>query len=539
MVLNKQEYNCPVTSLLDVIQLFESEITVLHMKYHLILLTAIILLGFLLRFVAVSNNPPGLYIDEASIGYNAYTILTTGKDEYGKSYPLWFQSFGDYKMPVYIYSVSAAMSFLGKTEFAIRFPSVLTGTLTILVFYLFLQKILSIETDKKIREKLKYLPLLASFLLAISSWHIHFSRGGFEITEGTLFFLLGCYLYILFVEGKKLPFTIMSIFFFILAIYTYHTFRILSPLALFYIIYDQKIYKNSKSLSLILGTIILLLPIMLFSLSSNGSERFFATSAFSQIATTNLWQKLTLYPLIYINNYLSFFSFDFLFNFGDGIGRHQIPNFGELYRWQVPFFLAGIYFLLKQKKSKIKHATFLLFLSIPIAGALVVPSPHALRSLPLVIPCIITVAIGILYIIQNLHRFRTILIAIIGIIAIYEFSFYLHFYYIHYPKVNQLDWGAGYKQLVLTTAQQKTYKHIVIDNTLELLKFAPVYFHFYEPSLNITMISPSWKKPKSWGNDSILYIRPYYGQKQNENLIKNIYLTNPNNDIFAQLWNGK
>src|SRR3984885_4207251 len=99
------------------------------MRLQFIFLAIIVILGFLLRFIDVSNDPPGLYIDEASIGYNAYTILTTGKDEFGIPHPLWFRSFGDYKMPVYIYSVTGAMAFLGKNELAVRLPSIISGTL--------------------------------------------------------------------------------------------------------------------------------------------------------------------------------------------------------------------------------------------------------------------------------------------------------------------------------------------------------------------------------------------------------------------------
>src|SRR5579862_8510391 len=106
------------------------------MKLQTLILIIIIVFGFFIRFIDVSNDPPGLYSDEASIGYNAYKILTTGKDEYGVPHPLWFRSFGDYKLPIYIYSVSAAMSALGKTEFAVRIPSILSGTLTIFIFYL-------------------------------------------------------------------------------------------------------------------------------------------------------------------------------------------------------------------------------------------------------------------------------------------------------------------------------------------------------------------------------------------------------------------
>lgn len=509
------------------------------MKLQTIFLILIIILGFLLRFVDVSNNPPGLYSDEASIGYNAYKILTTGKDEYGVPHPFWFKSFGDYKLPVYIYSVTSAMSVLGKTELAVRIPSILSGTVTIFIFYLFVKKLLELEKDKDLKKKFRYLPLLASLLLATSSWHIQFSRGGFEITMGTLFFLLGCYFYIYFLKKNSQKTILLSMLFFVLSIYTYHTFRVLSPLALLFIAIQQKIYKKPSAIPIVALTIVLLLPIVLFSLSPEGSERFRGTSAFPELGVTDpVWQRI-IYPIDYIRNYLSFYSFDFLFSFGDGIGRHQMPNFGELFRWQLPFFLGGIYILLKLKRSVLKFATFLLFFSVPLAGALAVPSPHALRSLPLVLPCMIIIGVGIVTFVQSIkkHRLRITTIVIICLLAFYEFFLYLHFYYIHYPIVNQLDWGSNYKGVVLSTSPIKSnYKHIIIDQNLA---FAPVYFHFYDDSIPFTVVPITWKEPTSWKGSKVLYIRPFYGQDNPPGVIKNIYLNGPTHPIFAQLWELK
>ncbi|HSW97097.1 MAG TPA: glycosyltransferase family 39 protein [Candidatus Saccharimonadales bacterium] len=509
------------------------------MKLQTIFLVIIIVLGFLLRFIDVSNNPPGLYSDEVSIGYNAYKVLTTGKDEYGVPHPLWFRSFGDYKLPVYVYSVAGAMSIFGKTEFAVRIPSILAGTLTIFIFYLFIKKLLELEKDKDIKKRFAYLPILGALLLATSSWHIQFSRGGFEITVGTLLFLLGCYFYAFFIQKKSIKLLLFGIFFFALAVYTYHIFRILSPLALIFIAIHQKIYKKPKSLPIVLLAIIFFLPIVLFSLSPEGIERFKGTSAFGELNITSPLQQLFIYPIDYIRNYLSFYSFDFLFSYGDGIGRHQMPDFGDLFRWQLPFLLGGIFVLVKMKRSTLKFATFLLFFSAPLAGAVAVPSPHALRSLPLVLPCIILIAVGIISFVQSIHKYRLRVasVVIIGLVALFEFFLYLHFYYIHYPIINQLDWGSNYKDLVLSTSAIKhKYNHIIVDQNLA---FAPAYFHFYDDSINFTVVPVTWHEPASWKGSKTLYIRPFYGQDHPDGVIKNITLNGTTNPIFAQLWELK
>lgn len=507
------------------------------MRYTPILLFVILSLGFLLRFFNVSTNPPGLYIDEVSIGNNAYSILTTGKDEHGIAHPLWFKAFGEYKMPAYIYATSASMALFGKTEFAIRFPSIVAGTLTILVLYLFLSKLIHQETNTHLRKKLRYLPLLAASLLAISTWHIHFSRGGFEITLATFFYILGLYFFVYFKTKKQLWILLFCIISLLLAMYTYNIFRILTPVTLLSIAHVQQLYKHPRFIYFILITLLLSLPMMLFSFTGEGSQRFAATSAFSQFRIQGILQQFLTYPLIYLNNYLSFFSFDFLFSTGDGIGRHQLPFFGELFRWQLLFFLGGMYILIKYRQSVLAHITFFLFLTTPFAAALADPSPHALRAFPLVIPCVILVAVGLLFFIQSFSRYKKSAICfIIILVACYEFLFYLHFYYVQYPRINQLDWGSGYKELVLAASQEKYKdKHIVIDDSL---RFAPTYVYFYNPMIQFTMVPPTWVKPQSWKDDSFIYIRPYYAKKQGKHIIEDVYLINNNNDeIFAQFWN--
>lgn len=508
------------------------------MKRQLLLLAVITLLGFFLRFVDVSNDPPGLYIDEASIGYNAYTILTTGKDQYGISHPLWFRSFGDYKMPVYIYAVSVSMAVFGKTEFAVRFPSIVAGTLTLPLFYFFLTKLLQLEKDKNIQKKLRHLPLLATFLLAISTWHLQFSRGGFEVTVGTFFYLLGAYLFLLFKQKHTPIYIILCVLTFILTMYTYDTFRVLSPVALLFIALEERFYKKKKSAFLVLFALLLLLPIILFSLTTQGLQRFADTTTFNQIAIKNIFLQILFYPLQYINNYFSFFSFDFLFSFGDGIGRHQVENFGELYRWQLPFLLSGVYFLLKTRKSFLKEITFFFLFITPLAGAVAQPSPHALRSLPLVIPYMILISVGILYLLQKIkkYKYKVVTLIVICFFALFEFILYLQFYYVNYPQDNIPDWGGGYKQLVQATAKVKNkYKHIVIDSSLP---FASIYFQFYDSSIPFTVVPPSWTEPVSWEKDSVLYIRPYFG-RQPSDLIENVYLPKSYPEIFAQLLNSK
>ena len=105
-------------------------------------LVAIVVLGAILRFFWLGANPPGLYWDEVSLGWNGYSVLKTGIDEHGRFLPIdTFFAFGDYKPPLYIYAVVPSIWLFGLNEFAVRVPSAVSGTALILVAY-FLVKVL-------------------------------------------------------------------------------------------------------------------------------------------------------------------------------------------------------------------------------------------------------------------------------------------------------------------------------------------------------------------------------------------------------------
>src|SRR5689334_17239058 len=108
-------------------------IKLLKIYWPIILLT---LIAAILRFYRLTDTPPSLNWDETSHGYNAFSILKTGKDEWGFSLPLIFRAFGDYKLPVYIYLTVIPVWLFGLTPFAVRFISVLAGILAIPGIYL-------------------------------------------------------------------------------------------------------------------------------------------------------------------------------------------------------------------------------------------------------------------------------------------------------------------------------------------------------------------------------------------------------------------
>ena len=183
------------------------------------ILSAIVILAAVLRLAGLDKYPAGFTPDEAAFGYNAYSLFKTGQDEWGT--PFWqllftnLRSFGDYKMPLYAFLAVPSVAFFGLNEFSVRLPNAILAILAVVVIYLFGRKL----TGNKVAAQ------IAALMLAISPWHIPLSRGAFEANLITFFLPLGIYLYL---KNKYQ----LSVIIFSLSLYSYHSSRIIAPLAL-------------------------------------------------------------------------------------------------------------------------------------------------------------------------------------------------------------------------------------------------------------------------------------------------------------------
>ena len=144
----------------------------------IIILFFILTLGISLRLFRLDSRPLGFTWDEAALGYSAYSLLKTGRDEHKQALPIIFKSFGDYKPGLYVYLTVPSIASLGLNEFATRLPSALMGTILVIVIYLWTKN------------------LWITGLLALNPWAIHFSRGAWESNVSLTLTVLGVVLLI-------------------------------------------------------------------------------------------------------------------------------------------------------------------------------------------------------------------------------------------------------------------------------------------------------------------------------------------------------
>jgi len=462
-----------------------------------ILLGLIILLAGFLRFYRLADYP-ALNADEAAIGYNAYSLIQTGRDEHGNPWPIHFQSFNDYKPGLYFYLVLPLVRFLGLNEWAVRIPGALLGVATVFTLFFLAKELFKDEV----------LALVASFFLAISPWHIHFSRGGWEVNAATLFITLGVWLFLKANnKSERLTFS-LSFLAFIAALYTYHAARVVVPLLVlsFLALYRKKLKENLKPLitAAIIGSL-LLIPLAKNLSGPAGISRASGVGLFADpgplarineqrgehsnyqgLAAKFFHNKAVNYGLAFLENWAEHFWGEFLFLTGDEIQRNRVPETGQMYLFDIIFLVAGIIFIIKRPKN---WAPIILWLVIaPTAAALTFQSPHALRAQNMVVPLVLISAYGLVSLSKWLPKMvpkKKVLEAIFVVFLVFvgwNFSRYLHMYWVHMAKEYPFSSQYGLKELVFYLKENgDKYEKIVVTDRYDQPYILFLFYLKYPP----------------------------------------------------------
>lgn len=471
----------------------------------------LLLLAATLRLVALPDFPAGLNADEAAIGYNAYSLIQTGQDEHGNSWPLSFRSFDDYKPPLYFYITIPFVKILGLNTLAVRLPSALMGVATIYLVYLLVNQLFKKRQITILGCEVS-LGLISALLLSVSPWHLHFSRGGWEVNAATFFLTLGVYLAYKAINNKPnlyLP-TALSV---IASLYTYHSMRVIVPLLglAILIIYWKEIKKSYQShqkifiFSLVL-TAALSIPLLKQFFSGAASSRFAGVSIFADSgplwralemrrqhigASNTLWvralhNRYLSYGMEFLKNYLSHFSPSFLFLKGDEIARSKVPGLGQSYLFLSPFVALGMVKIAQNLKNKSTQLILAWLLISPVAAALTFQSPHALRSQNMAVPLTIITAWGVFGLLSYIKDKSKLLLKATSILFVlmlaYNTASWAHQYSVHYPKEYPYAWEYGFQQLgdYLASHQDK-YQKIIITDKYDQPYILTAFFLKYPP----------------------------------------------------------
>lgn len=428
------------------------------------LLVLIFLLGLFLRLYSLAKVPPALYWDEASLGYNAYSISQTGQDEFGVSFPLdKFIAFGDYKPPLYIYSIAPFINLLGLSELAVRLPSALAGSFLVLVAY-FLSLELFVNSHQK-----KKIALLAALVVAVSPWSLQLSRAGFEANFAATLSALGLLFLLKLIRTSSWYYVPFAGLFLVLPFYTFNSQRIFIPLicAAVVLTFRRGALTNWPKILVLAGlSVILLVPIIPHLLSREASLRLqevawvndvnpivLANNRVTLDGGGTLAKILHNRRLVYAGEFLSHFSDNFtanyLFKSGDPNPKLSDQYVGEFYWFDLIPLLGGIYFLIRQNRwvAVILLAWWLLG---TIPAALARETPHALRTVNVLPAPQIIIAYGVVSFFSLLNNRRVIMLTSLVVPTALTVTLFaaLYYYFQIYPAKYALNWQYGYKQMV-------------------------------------------------------------------------------------------
>lgn len=468
------------------------------------LLTFIIILAGFIRLYALNRYPIELLGDEVDVGYQAYSLATTGRDYTGQFLPTYIHSFSEWRAPLLMYATIPSIIVLGPNAWGVRTMTALFGIASVaLVYYL----VLLLTGNKKIG-------LCGAFILAITPWHIHYSRAAYEVS--LLFFLYLLALISFFRGLRNARWFLLSAVCFSLTIYTYSTAAVFTPLLLgSLILLHIKSLRTSSVRYIAFSLIILfvmLTPYGINILQGKAGERFSTLSIFNNQQAVNTVEqernnpkfpnqapcpfvctsfaekvahnKLTFFGTAILTNYSKAFSPEFLFLNTNPYPHQQFGSVGQLL-FVFAFLIAlGIYSLIREYQNVGKF--LLLFgLLAPIPASLTTDGAnHATRLFMLQLPFVIAAGFGLWLLLSLAARTNWGKLAVASYMLLLGFNLFIvfHSYFAHMPVVGYKVWQYGYQDSLRYINQHKSeYDRILVTMNADPPLYRTLLYLHYPP----------------------------------------------------------
>ena len=440
-----------------------------------LILSFIVITALFLRVYKLDTVPPALSWDETAVGYNAYSIANYGYDEWGNLLPLVFKSFEDDKNPVHIYFTALSVKILGLSDFSIRLPVAIFGTLNVLLIF-FLAKELF---NKKI------VSIFAALFLAVSPYNLQFSRFNHEANFALFFFMLGLFCFLKGVKSKNYL-IIISFASFGLSLLSYHSSKVVVPpiIILLIVLYFKQLWRMKILMVIAIITLSIFMSAFALNPSLLGGARIKQTSLPQNlIKNTSIYMTTKNETLGFLEivgeQYMAHFSWNYLFISGDKNARHSIQSVGEFYIVDLILLIIGVLGLvISRSKAAIIVLSWVVLAPIPAAlsgGGN--EAPHAARALFMMGSMHLIAAYGLNFLLSLLKylQLKYIALAIILLALGISFRSYILSYYNDYPKRYAIEWQYGYKQIGDFLRKNPNYSQVNITD----VRHQPYIFILY------------------------------------------------------------
>ncbi|MEK7517264.1 MAG: glycosyltransferase family 39 protein [Patescibacteria group bacterium] len=471
------------------------------MEKKYLLLLIIVILAAILRFWQLGIIPTGVTHDELGYIYNSYSIAKTGRNVFGEFLPFltWMNQGGWPFLPVPIYFSIPFFWLFDLSATVGRLPSAILGVADVLLIYILIKQIFN-KTS---------LALLSAFFLAISPWHLHFSRSAYDPNFALFFYLLGTVIFISEIKSKRMP--IFSAVFFWLAIFSYRAMNIIFfPLVIILIWYGIVALKAKyKQLIILLLGVFVVVVSLVFAITTNGkryiSEASIVNQAKMQEELDNqirdaqgplFLRRIFLNKPVYIvsklrENYVKAYSPEFLFLYTDPSKIYSIWSRGRIYFIDIIFIVLGtVYLYAINKKGAFFITSLLLIGGLP---GMIGGTPYSARNLLLSAVFPVFSAGGVFFLLNNpfLIKFKTIIIATVILTYVYLLGSYLFDYYGRYALYGGEAWVKSLKDLsLLITENKKTHDKIIVGQT----SFGDLIQYAFYTKIKPSDVQNAWQK---------------------------------------------
>ncbi len=468
-----------------------------HSK-NIIFLGFIFIIAFFIRIYRLDSIPYGFHNDEARAAWNAYSILKTGADDKGNILPMYYDSFGDFRPTGLIYFIIPSLIFFGQTVFAVRFPFALIGSLTIFPLFFIVKEI----------SKNSKLGVLSSLIISLNPWHIIASRSTSESVVSMFLTLWGIFFLIKSFKNKNILNVILSILFFILSYFFYHSIRVLAPIfVLIIIVIDwiniKKIQINFKPMIIL---VTLLIGSLVFLSSKSARGRMSQVSLLSdfrvlyevtkmpneegpgQVFVARAFHnRIASYLRIFAEEYKEYFGTSFLLgNLAKPI-RYTVPQVSLLTYFEFIFVILGL-FLVSRKKELLIIMALLAIAPLP-AAVTIEDTPNLQRAIYMIPFLSIIAAYGFNSLIDLSSKFKIVpILLFLGYAA--NFIYFFHMYLVHQKmslatyyrnggsvelahKINNLI--SNYDEFILTNSPDNLYPWFAFLNNYDPANFNKSY----------------------------------------------------------------
>ena len=413
----------------------------------------VLLLGVSLgvRVVGLQENPNGLWTDEAANGYFSFCLLETGRDPTGDPWPLFSHSMAGNENS-YRYLTVPSILLFGLTAFAVRLPAALAGTLTVWS----LQRVTSVWFGRVAGWS-------AAWLLALSPWHLQFSRAGFRTILLPLLVLLGLQAFQRGITDRPCR-LLLSGLLFGLALYSYSAGRVFVPIlvgGLCLLFWQELRERRRYAVGFVVIFGVILLVLLPFWVSSAGLAR-------AKSVRVESWSQGLL-------NYVSYLDPAFLFFEGDDILRHSLKGFGQLHRMEILTLLLGFTAMATERWRP--HWVLLVWLlAYPLAAAVAVEPHHALRSFvgAPIFAMISGVGLGALYEQLGKPAVKKLVLGVFSVALMVSAAFWVTAYFGSYRVYGAPAWKYGFEE-ALQVADERSTPCLVMSNEL----MAPHLFYLF------------------------------------------------------------